>query len=213
MSSAVDAKEWRLPDAELWPARSTSVRRSRSISNVDDLSARDGHSSPSSKRLPPSPSSPMASDPIGPIGPMQLPTVGSFFREEFARRPSRSSLVFLAKDWHWHRMDRTYRTRLGLKPAVSCAALLAEVDSSSSSEVVFWSAYVAAFHLPTGGGSGRNWKGGPIERLQEVSDILATASSSSPTRVRAALKEFADLDRPQGPGGPGAPEAGREQLH
>ena len=36
-------------------------------------------------------------------------------------------------------------------------------------------------------------RGGPIERLQEVSDILATASSSSPTRVRAALKEFADL--------------------
>jgi hypothetical protein len=80
-----------------------------------------------------------------------------------------------------------------LEPAVSCAALLAEVDSPSSSEVVFWSAYVAAFHLPTGGGSGRNRKGGPIERLQEVSDILATASSSSPTRVRAALKEFADL--------------------
>jgi hypothetical protein len=87
----------------------------RSVANIgavvgetdqDALSARQrerfdrSHSSPSSKGLPPSPSScdwppPTASDPMGPTGPMPLPTVGCFFREEFARRPSRSSQVLL----------------------------------------------------------------------------------------------------------------------
>lgn len=77
---------------------------------------------------------------------------------------------------------------------MSCAALLAEVDSS----VVVRGRLLERIRRRVPLADRRRVRtkperGGPIERLQEVSDILATASSSSPTRVRAALKEFADL--------------------